>query len=130
MIDGNQNPLFKIGLTPDLQSQFESLCCLPSETDLPLLKKQITAHIKKIHLALESNEFLNINIAKQAANILIELLDNIGNYSEVNQRLLVGAAKYFVLEEDQEPDTKSPLGLDDDIKVLNHVLGKLGIRKL
>ena len=47
-------------------------------------------------------------------------------YSARDQRLIVGAARYFVADDDAEPDTQSILGLDDDLAVFNHVATQIG----
>lgn len=49
-----------------------------------------------------------------------------GNFSPDQQRLVVGAARYFVSQDDEYPDTDTILGLDDDVSVFNHVIEQLG----
>ena len=39
---------------------------------------------------------------------------------------VVGAARYFVSENDEVPDAHSCTGLDDDVRVFNHVVALLG----
>ena len=130
MNEDRQSHLFQNDLSPNIRMLFDSLCCSPSDVNTSFLKEQINIHLQKTHLALESNEFLDVNLAQQAATLLIDLVGHLGEFSIDNQMLIIGAARYFVLEDDHEPDTKSLLGFDDDIKVLNFVLGKLGKPKL
>jgi len=130
MNEDRQSHLFQNDLSPNIRMLFDSLCCSPSDVNTSFLKEQINIHLQKTHLALESNEFLDVNLAQQAATLLIDLVSHLGEFSIDNQMLIIGAARYFVLEDDHEPDTKSLLGFDDDIKVLNFVLGKLGKPKL
>jgi len=126
MNDDSQVPLFQNDLTPNIKMRFDSLCRSPSNINTSMLIEQIHAHIQQIHLALESNEFLDINAAQQGADLLIDLVNHLDDYSAEKQGFIIGAARYFILDEDNEPDTKSLLGFDDDIKVLNFVLRKLG----
>ena len=130
MNDNSQNSLFQNELPTDIKMSFDSLCQSPSNISTSLLIDQIHDHLQQIQEALEINEFLDFKTAQQTANLLIDLLNHLDEYPAENQVLIIGAARYFVLEDDNEPDTKSLLGFDDDIKVLNFVLGKLKKPKL
>ncbi len=130
MSDDSQGSLFQDNLNPKIRKRFNSLCSFSPNINNSLLVDQINNHVKHIHLALEKNEFLNLKSAQQAADKIIDLINHLDDYSPDQQSLIIGVARYFVLEEDLEPDTKSPLGFDDDIKVLNYVLEKLGKQTL
>jgi uncharacterized membrane protein YkvA (DUF1232 family) len=125
-----QNSMFQDDLHPDIKMRFDSLCQSPSSISTSQLANQILDHLQKIQDALKTNEFLNFNVAQQAADLLGNLINHLDDYSAESQRLIIGAAQYFVLDDDHEPDTKSPLGFDDDIQVLNFVLETLGKPKL
>jgi uncharacterized membrane protein YkvA (DUF1232 family) len=130
MSANNQSSMFQDDLHPDIKIRFDTLCQSPTTLSTSLLVTQIHDHLQQIHEALARNEFLDVKTAQQAADLLIDLLSTLNDYSAGKQNLIVGAARYFVLDDDHEPDTKSPLGFDDDIQVLNFVLEKLGKPKL
>ena len=126
----NQNSMFQDDLHPDIKMRFDALCQSSTSISTSLLVSQIHYHLQQIQEALAHNEFLDVKTAQQAAALLIDLLSTLNDYSAEKQNLIVGAARYFVLDDYHEPDTKSPLGFDDDIQVLNFVLEKLGKPKL
>ena len=79
MNEDGQTHLFQNDLSPNIRMLFDSLCCSPSEVNTSILEEQIKIHIQKTYLALESNEFLDVNLAQQAATLLIELLSHLGD---------------------------------------------------
>ena len=126
-MSGSKQPtLFNDGLPPEIQVRFDNFCLSPEDINLSHLAAQVRSHVDQIRQALEDNEFLDVKIAEQIASVVMELISTIEDYPQGEQKLIVGAAKYFVLEEDHWPDTKNLLGFDDDIKVLNYVLGRIG----
>jgi hypothetical protein len=91
------------------------------------LRNQITAYLEDLaHRSLE-HEFIDLELATKIGQGFIELVNgvNIGISSE-HRRLIQAAAKYFVTEEDADPDTASPIGFDDDTLVFNLVAKELG----
>ncbi len=112
--------------TPDLKQAFRPLCIALPETKIADLAQEITAHVQAIKDALSKNEFLDLPLAEAIAHALLVVLPNYGQYSPLQQALIVGAARYFIDDEDVEPDTTSVLGLDDDAEVLNYVLETIG----
>jgi uncharacterized membrane protein YkvA (DUF1232 family) len=76
--------------------------------------------------AMRQNEFIDIVLAEAIARTLDQLLKESGNYPENHRRLIIGAAHYFIQNQDAQGDISSILGFDDDVAVLNYVLKEIG----
>jgi len=118
--------LFGRDLDPRLERHFAPLCIELDNLAAMELRQEIINHVEDFHKALKYNEFLDIDTAIRIAKVLINLLDNYDSYPKSHQKLIVGAARYFVSPHDADPDTTSLLGLDDDAAVLNYVLDTIG----
>ena len=90
------------------------------------LRRELQAYLKKLKGALAHNEFLDIDTAKQMVGVFNNLLDQFDTFSIKEKALIFGAVQYFVQDRDAQPDTKSVMGLDDDVYVLNYVLVEIG----
>jgi len=90
------------------------------------LRRELRAYLKKLEGAQAHNEFLDIDTAKQMVGVFNNLLDQFDAFSNKEKALIFGAVQYFVQDRDAQPDTKSVLGLDDDVFVLNYVLDEIG----
>lgn len=62
-------------------------------------------------------------VARQCET-LIATIDS--GTKEMNHRLIHAALRYFVLSQDAESDTASPVGFDDDALVVEKVAKELG----
>jgi len=113
-------------LPSKLASAFQAYCTEYPVDKIGELREEINSHIQKLELALSRNEFLDIKTARRIAGVLEFLLTEYTHYSSEHRSLVTGAAKYFIHDLDVEPDTKSILGLDDDVRVLNFVLEQVG----
>ena len=118
----------------DVDSQtlhrFTALCADISADENETLQTRVREHVEYIRGHLRSNEFLDVALAQRIADRLITLLQSSTSYSSQGQRLLVGAAHYFIADEDAESDTRSILGLEDDLAVFNYVAAQLGVPML
>lgn len=65
--------------------------------------------------------------ARRIADRCAMLLDRYPQFREREQALIVGAARYFILQRDSLPDDTPFLGLEDDVQVINYVLAELGL---
>jgi uncharacterized membrane protein YkvA (DUF1232 family) len=119
-------PLFPNMLDPKLEKVFASLCGVITPRQVAELNKQIAAHLISVREALRYNEFIDLALAERIANTLTVLLEELANYPEGKQKLIVGAARYFTRDQDAQADFASILGFDDDATVLNYVLIKIG----
>ena len=105
---------------------FISLCTQHTPAQVDRLRVEVDTHLGHIREVQSRNEFLDVDLAELLARGLNRLLAQYEQYGDDQQRLIVGAARYFVHAEDAENDVHSILGLDDDVQVLNHVLDILG----
>jgi uncharacterized membrane protein YkvA (DUF1232 family) len=117
-------------LDSKLHNLFIPLCVELPKSDVETLKKAVIEHVGEVEKALRYNEFLDLPTARKIAGILIQLLDDYSNLSHRERKLVVGATNYFVRSQDDQPDLTSLLGFDDDIKVLNYVLERIGRSEL
>src|SRR5689334_10237036 len=100
---------------------FESLCADVPPYELLELRERVKAHVDDLRSAARHNRLLAVDIAETLATALVALLADASNLPPPHRRLVVGAARYFCSSEDAIRDTASPLGLDDDVSVFNHV---------
>ncbi|MFW6052129.1 MAG: hypothetical protein ACODAU_13205 [Myxococcota bacterium] len=94
--------------------------------ELPALREQVQAHLAEFHAAARTNELLPVDLAESLAACLDRLLDAAASLPAADRALAVGAARYFVSDQDASPDLEGVLGLDDDVTVFNWVARRLG----
>jgi len=97
-----------------------------SAAALLLLRDEVKAHLASLVKAQQKSELLAIDLAELLASRLDVLLQHAGSMSLEHHAAVVGAARYFVSENDEMPDALSCTGLDDDVFVFNHVVALLG----
>ena len=105
---------------------FERLVAETQPMHLVTLAGDVDAHLEEIRVAAKRNELLPVDLAEEIAGKLQGLLRGLGELPAEQQRLVIGAARYFVSTQDVNPDTETVLGLDDDASVLNYVLETIG----
>lgn len=94
------------------------------------LRSQVVSHVGAIRAAALRNELLPVDLAEVIAQRLVGLLDSLEKFTTEQQRLVLGAARYFISDNDSRPDTKDAMGLDDDLAVLNYVVTTIGRKDL
>jgi hypothetical protein len=90
------------------------------------LSESVKSYLTEAQDALYKNEFIDMKSANElavASNYLIELMPSL---SLEDQRYACAAIRYFIESDDEEHDFDSIFGFEDDIKVMNHVLEKIG----
>ncbi|MEZ4228819.1 MAG: hypothetical protein R3B89_06630 [Polyangiaceae bacterium] len=115
-----------MALSEHASELFDSLCKDFEPVHLIHLKDEMRAQLDNFREAANEHEMLPIDLAQELHDKLNVLFRQMGTYSPEQQRLVVGAARYFVSEQDEYPDTETILGLDDDVSVFNHVVALLG----
>lgn len=115
---------------PDLpevgQRLFREVARDADSTELADLRDAVRAHLAEFHEAAEANELLPVDIAEALAAALQQLLDAAPSMTPSNRALAIGAARYFVSDQDATPDLEGVLGLDDDLIVFNWVVCQIG----
>jgi uncharacterized membrane protein YkvA (DUF1232 family) len=111
-------------LSPEQTAVFERLC----EADQPTreeLKELIPQHLNELLNAGDKDELLPVDLAESLARNLEALLGDT-TLGESDQKLILGAARFFVSNEDTYPDLGEVLGLNDDLVVYNYVVATIG----
>ena len=100
---------------------------LVEAASVPDLVRQIELHIERTRLAVSRNEFIDLDLATRVASALKAVLASYDDIASDQARaLIVGATFFFLKTNDVHPDLESPLGFDDDARVLNAVLHDIG----
>ena len=93
---------------------------------LALLQAQVREHFNDLVRAQQRNELVAIDLAELLCVRLEGLLAAAGVFTSDARSSVVGAARYFISEDDAVPDDRTCTGLDDDVEVFNHVATALG----
>jgi hypothetical protein len=101
---------------------YQDLCEDLAATDLAALRAQVRAHYDGLVVAQRTHELIAVDLAELLCDRLERLLDAAPHLDAGDRAAIVGAARYFVTEEDDVPDEQSCTGLDDDVEVFNHVV--------
>ena len=115
---------------PRLSSVFQKLCQVVDEEELPAILKRVEQTAES--QAPKGDEFLGPNekYAAQLARCAKIILDQYDDYNDEEKGLAIGAVMYFIAEKDFIPDKTPIVGYDDDVRIMNHVLERLGFEDL
>jgi|SaaInlStandDraft_3_1057020.scaffolds.fasta_scaffold123920_1 hypothetical protein len=94
--------------------------------DIDKLAQSVKSYLIEAQKALYENEFIDIKSAEKLAATSQYLIEVMPSLSPEYQKLAKAAIKYFLESDDDEHDFESIFGFDDDVKVMNHVLDKIG----
>lgn len=111
-------------------AHFEALCGPVTAEERAALRAAVQGHLLQLAQAARGNELLPVDLAEALASGLDRLLGQLDGLPAEARALVVGAARYFVSEEDVIPDTGDVLGLDDDVAVFNAVARRIGRAEL
>ena len=112
---------------PGLIPAFEKLCSSFPPDSIPDLRKGVDATLDRLTRMKDDYLGPNLDTAQEIAKRMCYLIENYQNYPADKHPLIVGALRYFIIEQDSLPDQRPIIGFDDDIRVLNYVLEQLGI---
>ena len=102
---------------------------LAEEAPAPLdqLRTELRTYSRELAAAAERDPQVDAELGLELAGACRGLLDRLTVPVDPEiHRLVHSGIRYFLLDEDADPDTDSWLGLDDDVEVLNAVLAVLG----
>jgi hypothetical protein len=114
------------GIPHESQALFDRLHDAPLAPPAEL-RAELREYATRIGSATAANELLDGTLAQSIIRCcegLLEMLES--DADEATRRLVQAAVRYFVVEEDIEPDRDSLWGLDDDAVVCGAVAGHLG----
>ena len=94
-------------------------------------RSAIVAHVREYLAAIvaeaEHKEFVDTEQASRLAHALIVVIESLkDDVPDEHRRLVQAAAAYFALTDDVSDDVDSPIGFDDDERVVRAVLRYVG----
>lgn len=114
------------GIPHESQALFDRLHDAPPAS-LAELRAELRAYVARIGDATAANEMLDATLCEAITRCCEGLLDMLEQGAdEATHRLVQAAVRYFVIEEDIEPDRETLWGLDDDAVVCGAVASHLG----
>ncbi len=98
---------------------------LPDDA-LDRLRAEVRAHLESLQNAQRSSELVAVDLAELLCVRLEVLLEAAHALPSAHRAGVVGAARYFISDDDAVPDHHALTGLDDDVFVFNTVARELG----
>ena len=122
----DDNPTFDIEdlLNPDEQHRFRKLCLPTSVDDLRQLPAVVELHLDQIRQDRMANT--DVETAEAIGASLLSLLGEDTTFDDEQRALIRGAVEYFLLADDAAGDLEDVLGFDDDARVVNSMLARIG----
>ena len=93
---------------------------------LATLKTDVRSYFDHLVATQRRNELVAVDLAELLCVRLETLLAMAHQLAPAARGDIVGAARYFISEDDAVPDDRSCTGLDDDVEVFNHVAVAIG----
>ncbi|MFZ4628757.1 MAG: hypothetical protein ACOYNR_10565 [Blastocatellia bacterium] len=110
------------GLTRGQLQVLEACSRRAAGHSLPSLLEGAREHLRRIEMAAGKNRLVNLRLAAALHRQFGEMAQHWGEIPGEARPWLAGAVLYFSSEEDDEPDTVSAIGLEDDLAVFNACL--------
>ncbi len=113
-------------LNPDEQHRFRNLCLDTSPEELTQLPAVVELHLDQIRENQGANT--DVETAEAIGKALLGLLGETAavDFTADERSLVRGAVEYFLLADDAAGDLDEVLGFDDDARVVNSVLHRIG----
>lgn len=111
-------------LHPDEQRRFRRLCIDTSAEELERLTEVVGIHLDLVKT--NAGPSTDVETAELVAQAATELLGFSQEFDRRERALVRGAIEYFILNDDASDDLEDVLGFDDDARVLNSVLDRIG----
>lgn len=89
------------------------------------LRDQMEVHLRRVREAARDNEFIDIAEAERIHQRLQAVLDAWHELTDDQRRILRDAVSYLVRTSDHEDDLRSPIGFEDDAKVVDRALDRI-----
>ncbi len=115
-------------LNPDEQRRFRRLCIETSESELEQMGEVVDLHLVQIREAATATT--DVETAELVAEAIRKLLSFTDQFDGSERAMVRGAVEYFILNDDASDDLDDALGFDDDARVLNSVLDRIGRSEL
>ena len=111
-------------LHPDEQRRFRALCLATSPEELTEMPGVVEMHLHQ--LRENAGPVTDLDTAAMIGDSLCRLLASGIDFDDDARALIRGAVEYFVMTDDADADLHDVLGFDDDARVLNTVLERIG----
>ncbi|MDH4276630.1 MAG: hypothetical protein OEZ14_13820 [Acidimicrobiia bacterium] len=115
-------------LHPDEQRRFRRLCIDTSAEELEQLTEVVGIHLD--HVRTNAGPSTDVETAVLVAEAATKLLAFSRDFDRRDRALVRGAIEYFILNDDASDDLEDVLGFDDDARVFNSVLHRIGRAEL
>ncbi|MDH3303210.1 MAG: hypothetical protein OES24_22125 [Acidimicrobiia bacterium] len=115
-------------LHPDEQRRFRRLCIDTSAEELAQMIDVVGIHLD--HVRANAGPSTDLETAELVADAATRLLAFSNDFDRRERTLVRGAVEYFILNDDASDDLEDVLGFDDDARVLNSVLDRIGRAEL
>ncbi len=114
------------GIPPEAQPLFDAHYDAPL-VSAEVLREELAAYARHIAERTSADDVIDASVGEALARSCQALIDLTETDDRLGTRRLVQAAvRYFIDEDDVEPDRDSLFGLDDDAAVCNAVARHLG----
>lgn len=98
---------------------------------LPLLRRQLRTYSRELAELAQADPQVDAELGLELAGACRAMLDRLpAELDPEVHRAVHAGVRYFLLDDDADPDTQSWLGLDDDVEVINVLLEQLDMRDL
>lgn len=111
-------------LRPDEQRRFRRLCLDTSQDELEQLIDVVDLHLE--HIRRDAGPATDVETAELIGDSLTKLLRSELEFDDSARSQIRGSVEYFLLTDDASGDMEDALGFDDDARVLNAVLDRIG----
>lgn len=111
-------------LHPDEQRRFRALCLATSAEELAEMSSVVELHLDQVRE--NAGPVTDFETAVLIGDSLCRLLTSGIDFDEDARAQIRGAIEYFLLTDDADGDLDDALGFDDDARVLNIVLERIG----
>lgn len=111
---------------PDVETTFRDFCEVLPEEAVSDVKIELDKAVKKILRKSLENDLIESKLVNDLYAASSTLLEKYSSYEDSGKAMVVGAIRYFVVENDPLPDSGFSSGFYDDAKVMNYVLEQLG----
>ena len=110
----------------DVAPKFHGFCEeLPDERVAEFIP-EVREVVKHFGGLAQKFPMLDMHRVQQLGQVCIELLRIYPEHEAADKKLIVGAVRYFASTDDAISETAFASGLDDDARVMNHVLEQVG----
>lgn len=130
MIFGRRNE-HKLPKFPEsVEAVFNDFCeALPPES-IAEVKSELDKAVKKILRKSLENDLIETKLVNELYEASCALLERYEEFGKSHRAMIIGAIRYFVVENDPLPDSGFSSGYYDDAKVMNYVIHQIGLDEL